>query len=118
MRTRMPPNSRVRHVAVPVSPGWTVGSTPAHSVVPNGTLAICTGRPCRAPRLRALWRFAQGRPDAIARLEILQRLLRGLELVHRAVGLAHREDVLGRVDLDDLPVDLLLRHHASLRVTR
>src|SRR5438552_11339484 len=37
----MPPNSRVRQRAVPVSPGWTVSGTAAQSVVPNGISLMC-----------------------------------------------------------------------------
>src|SRR5471032_1749956 len=43
MRTRMPPNSRVRHVALPVVPAYSTGSIFDHSVTPNGMPVIFMG---------------------------------------------------------------------------
>src|SRR5262252_4569073 len=40
-RTRIGPNSLVRHKATPDSPRCSVGSTAAHSVIPKGSSVIC-----------------------------------------------------------------------------
>ena len=46
MRTRMPPNSRVRHTALPVTPGYSTGGTSDHAVTPKGMpvmfMSICS----------------------------------------------------------------------------
>src|SRR5581483_10777489 len=68
--------------------------------------------PARAGDRRDL--LPEARLDPIAFLQTLERLLRGLELVHLAVRAADRHPVRIPVDLHDLALDLLRRRGAAL----
>src|SRR6476469_6034277 len=53
MRTRMPPNSRVRKYAVPVVPGFSMRGRDDQSGVPKGMSCICTGS-SYTPRMKSI----------------------------------------------------------------
>src|SRR6266540_512646 len=67
--------------------------------------------------LRALRGFPELGLDAVADLEVLERLCGGLKLVNRTAGLPHGHLALGLIHLDDLALDLLRGLHLALGIT-
>src|SRR5690349_17731481 len=87
MRTRMPPKSRVRQIALPRSPGCSVAGTLLQSVVPNGMSRISISGPPRTARENV---------HAAERRDILALLIEDPELAHHrsAIGLGARRLLL------------------------